>query len=139
MKALGKIGTISEQLKSILERLNKLDIIENHQESCIFNYENSKERRDRMDEHDTTINSLLASERKVHRDQMNEPMSKNFYLKAYSRRENIKFFSIPEEEKEDIEKTLRTDFMADDLGYRNARTVEIHRAAATLAHGPLQQ
>ena len=29
---------------------------------------------------------------------MNEVVSKNLYLEAYSRRENIKFFSIPEEE-----------------------------------------
>ena len=39
----------------------------------------------------------MASERKL-RDQMNEVVSKNLYLEAYSRRENIKFFSIPEEE-----------------------------------------
>ena len=45
---------------------------------------------------------------------------------AYSRRENIKFFSIPEEDEEDTEETLR-NFMEDDLGYRNARTVEIQR------------
>ena len=157
MEALDKIGTISEQLKSILERLSKLDIIENSvksieanlanlkartakleqfeitaakdikdlKESCSFNDDNCKELQDRMDEHNTRINSLLASKRKL-RDQMNELMSKNLYLEAYSRRENIKFFSIPEEEEEDTEETLR-NFMEDDLGYRNARTVEIQR------------
>ena len=70
-----------------------------------------------MDEHNTRINSLLASERKL-RDQMNELMSENLYLKACFRRENIKYFSIPEEKE---------DFVEDDLGYRNARTGEIQR------------
>ena len=77
------------------------------------------------DEHDTRINSLLASERKLH-DQMNELMSKNLYLEACSRRENIIFYFIPIKKEEDTEKALR-NFMEDDLGYRNARTVEIQR------------
>ena len=78
-----------------------------------------------MDEHNTRINLLLASERKL-QDQMNELMSKNLYLEAYSRRENIKFFSIPEKEEKGTKETLR-NFMEDDLGYRNASTVEIQR------------
>ena len=38
---------------------------------------------------------------------MNEVISKNLYLEAYSRRENIKFFSIPEEEEQDTQEVLR--------------------------------
>ena len=157
IEALDQIGTISEQVKAILERLNELDTIGNSvksieanlanlktrtakleqfeitaakdikdlKESCSFNGDNCKELQDRFDENNTKINSLLASE-KMLRDQMNELMSKNLYLEAYSRRENIKFFSIPEEDEEDTEETLR-NFMEDDLGYRNARTVEIQR------------
>ena len=99
--------------------------IKDLKESCSFNGDNCKELQDGMDEHNTRINSLLASERKL-RDQMNELMSKNLYLKAYSRCENIKCFSIPKEEEEDAEETLR-NCMEDDLGYRNACTVEIQR------------
>ena len=157
MEALNKIESISEQLKSILERLNKLDTIENSvksieanlanlkartakleqfeltaakdikdlKQSCIFNGDSCKEIQDRMDENNTKINSLLESE-KMLRDQMNELRFKNLYLEAYSRRENIKFFSIPEEDDENTEETLR-NFMEDNLGYRNARTVEMQR------------
>ena len=78
-----------------------------------------------MNENNTKINSLLESE-KMLSDQMNELRFKNLYLEAYSRRENIKFFSIPKEDDENTEETLR-NFMEDDLGYRNARTVEIQR------------
>ena len=54
---------------------------------------------------------------------MDEIISKNLYLEAYSRRENIKFFNIPEA-REDTEEVLR-NFMERDLGYRNGRSVEI--------------
>ena len=47
-------------------------------------------------------------------------------LEAYSRRENIKFFNIPEAREEDTEEVLR-NFMERDLGYRNVRSVEIQR------------
>ena len=67
----------------------------------------------------------MASKRKL-RDQMNEVISKNLYLEAYSRRENIKFFSIPEEEEEDTQEVLR-NFIENELGYRNARIAEIQR------------
>ena len=86
----------------------------------------AKEIQDRMDENNTKINSLLES-KKMLRDQMNELRLNNLYLEAYSRRENIKFFSIPGEDEENTEETLIRNFMEDDLGYRNARTVEIQR------------
>ena len=121
METLDTIASISEQLKSILDRLKKLDIIENSaknieanlanlkartakleqfeitaakdilndlKESTTFNGNTCKELQDRVDEHSSRINSLMASERKL-RDQMNEVISKNLYLEAYSRRENI--------------------------------------------------
>ena len=67
----------------------------------------------------------MINERNLH-DQIRNLNSKDLYLEAYSRRENIKFFSIPEEQDEDTEATLR-NFMERDLGYRNAHTVEIQR------------
>ena len=66
-------------------------------ESTTFNGNTCKELQDCAchDGHSSRINSLMASERKL-RDQMNEVISKNLYLEVYSRRENIKFFSIPD-------------------------------------------
>ena len=58
--------------------------------------------------------------------------TKNLYLEAYSRRENIKFMNIEESvevggrSSEDTEVVLR-NFLERDLGYREARNVEIQR------------
>ena len=43
-----------------------------------------------MEEQNKKITSLTESERKL-TDQINDITSKNLYLEAYSRRENIKF------------------------------------------------
>ena len=53
---------------------------------------------------------------------------KNLYLEAYSRRENIKFENIPEQEtnKKDTEMGLRT-FLETELGFGDAANVEIQR------------
>ena len=50
MEALDKSGTISEQLKSILERLNKLDIIENSVKSIETNLANLKARTAKLEQ-----------------------------------------------------------------------------------------
>ena len=72
-------------------------------------------------------------------DQIDELLSKNLYLESYSRRENIKFFSIPEEEGENTEDILR-EFMERELGYRDARSVEFQRVhrinRGRNVHGP---
>ena len=113
MEKLDTIASISEQLKSILDRIKKLDIIENSvknieanlanlkartakveqfeitaakdikdlKESTTFNGNTCKELQDRVDEHSSRINSLMASKRKL-RDQMNEVIPKNLYLEA---------------------------------------------------------
>lgn len=59
-------------------------------------------------------------------DLLDEIHTKNVYLEAYSRRENIKFTNIEESTEiggrtsEDTEEVLRT-FLERDLGYRDAR------------------
>ena len=97
--------------------------------SCSFNTDKCKEYRDdlknKIDEQNERITSLIESEKKLNH-QMDEIISKNLYLEAYSRRENIKFFNIPEAREEDTEEVLRS-FMERDLGYRNGRSVEIQR------------
>ena len=52
-------------------------------------------------------------------------LSKNLYLKAYSRRDNINFFNTPEA-REETKEVLRS-FMERYLGYRNGCSVEIQR------------
>ena len=47
-------------------------------------------------------------------------------MESCSRRGNVKFFSIPEEEDENTEDILR-EFMERRLGYHDARSVEIQR------------
>ena len=110
------------------EATTKNDIAE-LKKSCSFNGDKCKEHRDalkkQMEEQTKRITSLIESERKL-TDQINDINSKNLYLEAYSRRENIKFFNIPEVREEDTEEVLR-NFMERDLGYRNARSVEIQR------------
>ena len=110
------------------EATTKNDIAE-LKKSCSFNGDKGKEHRDalkkQMEEQTKRITSLIESERKL-TDQINDINSKNLYLEAYSRRENIKFFNIPEVREEDTEEVLR-NFMERDLGYRNARSVEIQR------------
>lgn len=110
------------------EATAKNDIAE-LKKSCSFNGDKCKEHRDalkkQMEEQNKRITSLTESERKL-TDQINDITSKNLYLEAYSRRENIKFFNIPEVREEDTEEVLR-NFMERDLDYRNARSVEIQR------------
>ena len=59
---------------------------------------------------------------------MNEIHTKNLYLKFYSRRENLKFMNIDEDElsggkNEDTEEVLRW-FLERELGFMDAKRVE---------------
>ena len=76
------------------------------------------------------IAKLETMEQEIH-SKMEELESKDLYREVYSRRENIKFTNIeelssPSRKKEDTEEVLR-DFLKDQLGYLQARTVEIQR------------
>ncbi|XP_078356079.1 uncharacterized protein LOC144640896 [Oculina patagonica] len=70
----------------------------------------------------------LAEKVQKNEELIKEVKTKNLYLESYSRRENIKFTNINQavERAEDTEDVLRT-FLEEDLGYRDARTVEIQR------------
>ena len=156
MEALEKIGDISEQLKSILTRPNKLDTIENSVTNIETNLANLKARTAKLEEFELTakkeikdlkesynpnagrttqrpvqkhlenLSKQMEKEKNLH-EQINELTSKNRYLESYLRRENIKFFSLPEEKDEDTaEETLR-DFMEREHGYHEARSIEFLR------------
>ena len=67
---------------------------------------------------------------KSQEDKSEELHMKDIYMEAYSRRENIKFTTVQEfptaDNKEDTEELLRR-FLERDLGYVDARSVEIQR------------
>ena len=81
--------------------------------------------------YETQVAELTTKSQK-NEDLLNEIYTKNLYLETYSRWENIKFMNIEEltgiggRSGEDTEKVLR-NFLERDLGYREARNVEIHR------------
>ena len=74
----------------------------------------------------------LTTRCQKYEDLLDEIHTKNLYLEAYSRRENIKFTNIEESTEiggrsgEDTEEVLR-NCLERDLGYRDARNVEIQR------------
>ena len=73
----------------------------------------------------------LREQNKECKERAEESETKTLYLEAYSRRENLKFMNITEDTsqengREDTEEVLRS-FMERELGYMNARNVEIQR------------
>ncbi|KAL9978011.1 hypothetical protein ACROYT_G015485, partial [Oculina patagonica] len=157
MEVLEEIRAISNQLDSILARLEKLDTIKNSVRNIETNLANVKARTAKLEQFEETAKtdikdlkqrckegedkltvlknvldslndqtSLLVEKDRNLQKQVDDLKSKNLYLESYSRRENIKFFSIPEEQDEDTEETLQ-DFMEQELGYQNTRSVEIQR------------
>lgn len=108
----------------------KNDIVE-LKKACSFNGDKCKEYRDdlqkKIDGQNDQIAALIESDRKL-TEKLNDITSKNLYLEAYSRRENIKFFNIPETQEENTEEVpVLRYFMEQDLGYCVARSVEIQR------------
>ena len=166
LTALEMTDDLSGILKSILEKLTKLDTIE----SAVKNIESSLDklelRTTRLEELEKTAredidnlkinHSLLEKKQddaKVKIDQkikklddkivqlqekerniqqaLEDLNTKDLYLEAYSRRENIKFNNIPESTSprnglEDTEEVLRS-FLHAQLSYHEAASVEIQR------------
>ena len=90
----------------------------------------------------------LAEKFQKSQDAVNEIHTKNLYLESYSRRENLKFMNIDEDElsggkNEDTEEVLRC-FMERELGFMDVRRVEfqrVHRIGKSkgLNHGLFSQ
>ena len=72
---------------------------------CSSNDEKLKGLQTQLD----SLNKQMEKEENL-QDQIDALLSKSLYLESYSRRENIKFFSIPEEEGENTEDILQ-EFM----------------------------
>ena len=66
------------------------------------------------------------------KEKIDDLHTQNFYLVAYSGRENIKFMKVKEtarrDQREGTEQVLR-DFLEKELGFLNARDVEMQRVS----------
>lgn len=68
----------------------------------------------------------LEEKIKKYENEIEQLKTKDLYLEAYSRRENILFLNIKEDPRENTEEKLRA-FLRDDLGYENYDEVEFQR------------
>ena len=123
-KLEGRIHTLEDAFAS-----TKRDV-EDLKESLNANETDKKSTAERIQKlEDDTKSSLAALQKENDELRANFKLieDKNLYLEAYSRRENIKFENILEEEtdKEDTEKVLRT-FLETELGFSDAANVELN-------------
>ena len=129
---------LNEKMDVILQKLTKLDSIEATLNTVQLSLENLQERTESLEMTQAEFGQeitelkrgkeLQASEIKELSAKMEEVKTKNLYLEAYSRRENIKFINIEEDEDEqhNTEDILRR-FLDEKLGFYKHDTVEIQR------------
>ncbi|CAH3177618.1 unnamed protein product, partial [Porites lobata] len=135
LKKLEKLDAIEEAVNNLGKSFGKLEgrihtledayattkrDVEDLKESLNANETDKKTTSERIQKlEDSTKSSLAALQKENDELRANFKLieDKNLYLEAYSRRENIKFENIPEQEtnKEDTEMTLRT-FLETELG-----------------------
>ena len=134
----GSLKKIEASLKSLEQRTEHLEAFHSSAKEDIRGMKES------LNNHEQTLEELkmkqtvyeietaeLKVESKEQKNKSDELHMKNLYMEAYSRRENIKFTNIAEEttsaaQREDTEELLR-NFLERDLGYADARSVEIQR------------
>ena len=149
LEKLNKLDTIERAVKKIEgslvkleERTTKLEALEKTAREDIDNLKANhaiieKEQDDTKDALDKKIKGLdgkiaeLADKERKISQTLDDLNTKDLYLEAYSRRANIKFNKIKESpmlpnESENTEEVLRF-FLEKQLGYQNARSVEIQR------------
>ena len=123
-KLEGRIQTLEDAYKT-----TKQDV-EGLKESLNANNEDKQKTSERLGRFEEKTNSGLAALEKENNKLsalVKEIENKNLYLEAYSRRENVKFENIPEEDpKEDTEMVLRS-FLERELGFSDAANIEIQR------------
>ena len=149
LEKLNKLDTIERAVKKIEgslvkleERTTKLEALEKTAREDIDNLKakhaiiekKQNDTKDALDKKikglDGKIAELADKERKISQT-LDDLNTKDLYLEAYSRRENIKFnkikeWSIHPNESENTEEVLRF-FLEKQLGYQSARSVEIQR------------
>ena len=111
-------ATTRRDVEDIKESLNSIEA--DHQEA-------SQSLKKIQDDTNTKLKSLEEENLKLGA-RIKEVEDQHLYLEAYSRRENVKFENIPEDDasREDTELVLRS-FLERDLGYVDAASVEIQR------------
>ena len=123
-KLEGRIQTLEDAYKT-----TKQDV-EGLKESLNANNEDKQKTSERLGKFEEKTNSGLAALEKENNKLsalVKEIENKNLYLEAYSRRENVKFENIPEEDpKEDTEMVLRS-FLERELGFSDAANIEVQR------------
>ncbi|KAL9959711.1 hypothetical protein ACROYT_G033060 [Oculina patagonica] len=149
LEKLKKLDTIENAVKKIEGSLDKLErrtgILEEFEKTAREDIENLKSNhmliekkqdgdKKALDKKIKGIEGKIA-ELKVKEGEIDQTLkdlnTKDLYLEAYSRRENIKFNNIPEFPSprnglEDTEEVLRS-FLEKQLGYHDASSVEIQR------------
>ena len=144
LKKLEKLDSIEESLrstqaspKSLEQRTERLEAFHASAKEDI------REMKESLNSHDQAIEELKTQQSayetemaeirqkiKSQEDKSEELHMKDIYKEAYSRRENIKFNNVQEfptaDNKEDTKELLRR-FLERDLGYVDARSVEIQR------------
>ena len=146
LKKLEKLDAIEEAMNKLGKSFGKLEgrmhtledgyattkrDVEDLKESLNGNETDKKTTSERIQKlEDSTKSSIAALQKENDELRTNFKLieDKNLYLEAYSRRENIKFENIPEQEtnKEGTEMALRT-FLETELGFGDAANVEIQR------------
>ena len=144
LKKLEKLDSVEESLKCIQASLKSLEQRTERLEAFHTSAkEDIREMKESLNNHDQAIEELkmrqsayetemaeIRQKIKSQEDKSEELHMKDIYMEAYSRRENIKFTNVQEfpttDNKKDTEELLRR-FLERDLGYVDARSVEIQR------------
>ena len=135
LKKLEKLDAIELSLRDISSRLARTETTVERLESETRMMDS---KIDTMDAGLTNLNdevSALRGKLTEKEKQINELHMKHLYLESYSRRENLKFFGIPEKEVNAVEggealdtRTVLNHFLETALGFHDpSNTIEIQR------------
>ncbi len=131
-ETLSRMGTRIQSLELAQASANRdINDLKESLNSAEDQYKKTTESFKGHKEHTSLKLSELVQKESELEDKIADLENKNLCLEAYSRREDIKFENIEEEpdlneRQEDTETVLR-NFLEAELGYKDARSVEIQR------------
>ena len=144
-RQLKKLDNIEATVIKVRASLQKLEVriqnLESSQATASHDIENLKtslsnaakkrqESADCLEKYQNETKQALTNlqkEKEAFQAKIRDLEDKNLYLEAYSQQENLKFENIvAEDDRENTEEILR-DFLETELGYRDAKSVEIQR------------
>ena len=151
LRTLNMTQRISAQLDTVLERLTnvetKLQRVDDFLErfSCLEKtvnklqnevnslFDETKSLKEKVEEVDNRMNfanaelEALKKKDKENEDKIKELENKLLYQEVYNRRENLRFFGIPETDGVEITKDVMHKFFKDELEIEEASNVEFQR------------